>query len=85
MFGFGFSKLAVLIGIVIAVWYGFKIVGQLDQARKQSQANRPPRQTRGNGGGGKAPEVEDTVQCPVCGAYVVAKSASPCERPDCPY
>lgn len=83
MFGFGFTKLFVLIAIVIAVWYGFKIVGQLDQARKQSQGKRPPRQSAG--GGGSAPEVEDTVQCPVCGAYVVAKSASPCERPDCPY
>ena len=84
MFGFGFSKLAVLVGIVIAVWYGFKVVGQIDKARKQSQANKPPRQNAG-GSGGNTPEVEDTVQCPACGAYVVAKSASPCERPDCPY
>lgn len=83
MFGFGFSKLAVLIGIVAAVWYGFKLVGQLDKARKQAQASKPPRQS--GSGGGKAPEVEDTVQCPTCGAYVVAKTASPCERPDCPY
>jgi ribosomal protein L32 len=83
MFGFGFSKLAVLIGIVIAVWYGFKFVGQLDKARKQSQSNKPPR--RSAGGGGSTSEVEDTVQCPICGAYVVANSASPCERPDCPY
>lgn len=83
MFGFGFSKLAVLIGIVIAVWYGFKLVGQLDRARKQQQASKPPRQS--GAAGGSAPEVEDTVECPVCGAYVVANSASPCERPDCPY
>ena len=82
MFGFGFTKLAVLVGIVVAVWYGFKYVGKLDKARKQSQANKPPRQPDG---GGPAPEVEDTVQCPTCGAYVVAKTASPCERPDCPY
>ncbi len=81
MFGFGFSKLAVLVGIVVAVWYGFKYIGQLDKARKQARANKPPRQS----GGGTAPDVEDTVQCPACGAYVVAKTASPCERPDCPY
>ncbi len=87
MFGFGFSKLAVLIGIVAAVWYGFKLVGQLDRARKQAQSGKPPRRPGGGGGGGggKTPEVEDTVQCPTCGAYVVAKTASPCERPDCPY
>lgn len=81
MFGFGFTKLAVLILIVLAIWYGFKFVGQLDKARKESQANKPPRQS----GSGNTPDVEDTVQCPVCGAYVVAKTASPCERPDCPY
>jgi len=83
MFGFGFTKLAVLVAIVAAIWYGFKYVGQLDRARKQARGNKPPRST---GGGGSSPsEVEDTVQCPTCGAYVVAKSASPCERPDCPY
>ena len=82
MFGFGFSKLAVLVGIVIAVWYGFKLVGRLDQARKQQQRGVNPT-TRA--GGAAAPEVEDTVQCPVCKAYVVAKSAGPCDRPDCPY
>jgi len=84
MFGFGFSKLAVLVGIVVAVWYGFKLVGRLDQARKQQQQQRGgnPGPRAGNGA---APEVEDTVQCPVCKAYVVAKSAGPCDRPDCPY
>ena len=82
MFGFGFSKLAVLIGIVVAVWYGFKLVGRLDQARKQQQRGTNPTH---RDSGGKAPEVEDTVQCPVCKAYVVARSAGPCERPDCPY
>jgi hypothetical protein len=84
MFGIGFSKLAVLVGIIVAIWYGFKFVGQLDKARKQAKGdNKPPRQS--GGGGGSTPEVEDTVQCPTCGAYVVAKTASPCERPDCPY
>lgn len=82
MLGFGFSKLVVLIGIVVAVWYGFKLVGRLDQARKQQQGGGGP---RAKAGGGKSPEIEDTVQCPVCKAYVVAKSAGPCDRPDCPY
>lgn len=83
MFGFGLTKLLVLVAIIAAVWYGFKFVGRLEEARRQQPAER------GSGRRGAArdaaPEVEDTVQCPVCGAYVVAKSASPCERPDCPY
>jgi len=31
------SKLVLLIAIVVAVWYGFKCLGQLDRARKQAQ------------------------------------------------
>ena len=80
MLGFSLSKLAVLIGIVVAIWYGFKLVGRLDKARKQQGGGSPQRRE-----GGKATEVEDTVQCPVCKAYVVARSAGPCDRPDCPY
>jgi len=81
MFGIpSFGKLVVFIAIVLAVWYGFKLVGRLDQARRQQGRGNPPRRT-----GGTVPEVEDTVQCPVCKAYVVAKSAGPCDRPDCPY
>lgn len=83
MFGFGFTKLAILVGIVFAVWQGFKFIGQMDRARKQDQGKRPQR--RSGGGNAKSPEVEETVQCPTCSAYVVAKAASPCERPDCPY
>ena len=81
MFGLGISKLVVLAGIVVAIWYGFKIVGKLDKARRKQQREdrRRPRP------GARPPDVEDTVLCPVCGAYVVARSAGPCERPDCPY
>ena len=84
MFGFGIGKLLVLIGIVVAVWYGFKMVGRLDAARR----DRPDGKDRVRGGakpGDAPPKVEETVQCPVCDAYVVASLTSPCERPDCPY
>ena len=30
-----FNKLLLLIAILVAVWYGFKLVGRLDRARKQ--------------------------------------------------
>lgn len=82
MFGFGLSKLLVLAAIVAAVWYGFKFIGRLQEVQRDRQqaGGRPaPR------GRKKPAEVEDTVQCPVCGAYVVAKTAAPCDRQDCPY
>ena len=80
MFGFGITKLLVLAAIVGAVWYGFKMIGRMDAARKNKSGGRV------NRGGQSAPvDVEDTVQCPTCGAYVVANATSPCDRPDCPY
>jgi hypothetical protein len=39
MFGIGFGKLLLLVLIVVAVWYGFKFVGRLDQKRKQYLAD----------------------------------------------
>lgn len=83
MFGFGITKLLVLAGLIAAVWYGFKFVGRLDEARRRQAAETGPRRRAGSER--KSEAIEDTVQCPVCGAYVVAGSASPCERPDCPY
>ena len=82
MFGFSLQKLIVLVAIVVAVWYGFKLVGRLQEARKadaalrQSAAKRP---------GAARTEAEDMVQCPVCQAYVPARSTSSCGRADCPY
>ncbi len=84
MFGFGITKLLVLAAIIAAVWYGFRLVGRLDAARKNRPGGHERVDRRGSGGDAPA-DVEDTVQCPVCNAYVVAKSASPCDRPDCPY
>jgi hypothetical protein len=82
MFGFGFGKLLVLAAIVAAVWYGFKFVGRMQEVERNRQrgGGRPAKRGREKPG-----TVEDTVQCPVCGAYVVARSAAACDRPDCPY
>lgn len=32
---FSFNKFLLLIAILATVWYGFKLIGRLDQARKQ--------------------------------------------------
>ncbi len=94
MFGFSLTKLLVLLAVVGAVWYGFKMVGRLDAARKAeaklrernarsdgSQADKPAaREARS-----RDPDAEEMVQCPACRAYVPAADARNCGRPDCPY
>jgi uncharacterized protein len=82
MFGFSLQKLIVLAGIVAAVWYGFKLVGRLQVARKAEAAAarssaKQPKAARS--------EAEDMVQCPVCQAYVPARGTTGCGRADCPY
>lgn len=53
MFGFSITKLLVLAGVILVVWYGFKLVGRLDSARKaeaklrrETKATRETRATR---------------------------------------
>ena len=101
MLGFSIQKLLVLVGIVAAVWYGFKLVGRMQQARDaQAKAGGSTKsanlgdQLRAwvagrRGGGGRGDETggatEDLIPCPKCGAYVAARGASSCGRSDCPY
>lgn len=88
MFGFSLTKLLVLVAIVLGVWYGFKLIGRLDAARKQEARLRGREQRRAPARGAAAPgpaEAEEMVQCPACKAYVPASGASNCGRPDCPY
>ncbi len=92
MFGFYLQKLLVLAAVIAAVWYGFKFVGRLQDAREAEQKLRASgtRQPKARGRWAKRPaapeaEAEDMVECPVCQAYVPARGASRCERPGCPY
>ena len=90
MFGFSLQKLLLLAAIVGAVWYGFKLVSRLQEARKlEQEANAGTRRkaARREAGSAKEPakSAEDMVQCPVCQTYVAARSAGSCGRADCPY
>lgn len=96
MFGFSLSKLLVLAAVILVVWYGFKLVGRLDAARKaeaklrrQAESERktpqpggPDRKTEPMA---EAPKAEEMIQCPACQAYVAAGSTRNCGRADCPY
>ncbi|HIP79851.1 MAG TPA: hypothetical protein EYH07_15485 [Kiloniellaceae bacterium] len=78
MFGLPSIQKLIVLGLVIAaVWYGFKFLGRLQQARKAEaklragEAKKPKKtgtERSSEAGGGK--EVADLVQCPACGAYV---------------
>lgn len=86
MFGFSLQKFIVLVAVVVAVWYGFKLLTRLQQARKTDAALRRNTGKRpGAARGDPRAEAEDMVQCPVCQAFVPARGTANCGRADCPY
>lgn len=83
---FGIPKLILLVGLLVAVWYGFKLVGRVRELREAEVRRRT--QEAASGGRmapGAMSEIEDTVKCRVCAAYVPARGARACGRSDCPY
>lgn len=85
MFGLpSFTKLLVLAAIVLAVWYGFKLVGRLEAQRKL-QAKQEARASRAASRSSSMPEAEEMIACPACRAYVPARRPNNCGRADCPY
>jgi len=96
-----FSKLILLIAIIVGVWYVFRFIGQLDKARQRAareaaraaagagarrqQARRDPRGDPRGDSRGSVAQVEDTVKCRACGAYVPVRSAKSCGRGECPF
>jgi len=84
MFGFpSFNKLFVLVTLIMAVWYGFKWIGQLDRARKAA-SRQQSRETPG-ASAGTSRRVEDMVKCSVCGTYMPSRGAASCGKSTCPY
>lgn len=90
MFGFSLTKILFTVAVVIIVWQGYKWLGRM-QTRRDAIAREG---ARGTGRGGRAAaaaatpspaEVEDMVECTVCGAFVPARGAVSCGRGECPY
>ncbi len=77
------GKILVIVAIVLAVWYGFKLIGHLDRKRKEA-ARLHPGSGRARGRAGPGPVVQDMVKCPACGSYVAGRGAGSCGRADCP-
>ncbi len=78
MFGFSLPKLLVIVAVIAVVWYAFKFIGRRDQlgATKRTARRSTKKKSRD--------EIEDLVQCAVCGTYVQTGGAT-CVRGDCPY
>jgi len=88
MFGLpSIQKLIVLAAVVAVVWYGFKFLGRLQEARKaeaklrEADGGRPAKKADHHKAARAAKaetEVEDLVACPGCGAYIQAGSKCSC-------
>lgn len=90
MFGIpSFQKLIVLAVILAVVWYGFKFLGRLQDTRKKEARERdlrsPDKGARREAAPQESLDVEETVVCAQCGAYVPARGATSCGKPRCPY
>lgn len=71
---FSIQKIFVLVAVIAAIWYGFKLVGRLDSARKQKlkEAARNPGDSGSSPRAGKKDDVVDLVQNPD-GTYGASK------------
>jgi uncharacterized protein len=85
MFGFSLAKIAVLVAIVAAVWFGFKYYARLEAKRADDRLQGKRRRTRRGAKRARVEEAEAMVQCPVCQVYQPAGDAGACDRADCPY
>ncbi len=95
MFLASFEKLFLLAGIIAVVWYGFRFVSVLERVRARGrQAQQRARRPNPSAGGGTAnarststnvANVEETIRCRACGAFVPARQPLRCGRADCPF
>jgi len=87
MLGFSIQKLLFTVGIVVAIWYGFKWVGRMNAIREKNAKDKLRRtaSNSGNAGSSAAGDAEDMLECASCGAFVASRGAKSCGRADCPY
>jgi hypothetical protein len=83
MFGLSLPKLILLVLIIVIVWYGYRYMQRIEAVRRTFRAELLRRQQAAR----PSPPVaaEDLVKCATCGAYVAARGAGACGRPDCPW
>ena len=77
MLGFSLPKLIVLVVIIAAIWYGFKL---FSRGQSLTKANQP-----GDDTDSVIPDAVDMVKCTTCGDFVPVKDARSCGKEGCPY
>ena len=87
MFGLpSVQKILVLVAILAFVWYGFKFLGRLKDTRAAEARERDLKTPDRKATPAEAAlDVEETVLCATCGAYVPARGATNCGKAGCPY
>ncbi len=83
MFSIGLKELIVFVLVAAAFWFGVKLIGRLQEARKRGLEER--RRVARDGGSSGRVDPEDMVQCPACKTYIPVQSVAACGRGDCPY
>jgi hypothetical protein len=72
-----FTKILVLAGVILAIWYGFRLIGRLDRERKEksrlARENAPTKAATRKAPSSASAPVQDLVECRSCGAFVPAK------------
>jgi hypothetical protein len=82
MFGLpSLSKLLVLVAIISAIWFAFRLIGQLDRNRREA-ARKEKEQVRVNRP--RSSQVDDMVKCAVCGTFT-ARGGKSCGKAGCPF
>ncbi len=95
MFGFSIQKLLFTAAVIMAVWYGFKWLGQMKikRDRERARLRRGAKEAGAARSRTESPSVsegdpdgaEDMVECGTCGAFVTARGGRSCGRDECPY
>jgi len=71
MFGISLGKLLVLAALMLVVWYGFRLTGEIRMKHGARRRNRRPAEEK----------ITTTLHpCPRCGAYLASGAACPCRN-----
>jgi len=75
------GKLMILGAVLVLVWYGFKFLGRLQNARETEAALRQgQKKPEKSGSKPKAERPVEMVPCPKCGAYIPAGGNCSCDQ-----